>query len=96
MQHHRTPRADQLPAAQLLSALKHLDPTGQEGMARILLCGLKHVGWLNRAMQFAIAQHLDEQRALDKWIEEEAAKDIARLDPYAVSKEGDGAYWTQQ
>lgn len=96
MQHHRTPQADQLPAAQLLSALKYLDQTGQEGIARILLCGLQHVNWLNQAVQFAITKHLDRQRSYEQWIEEEAAKDIAKLDPYALSKEGDGAYWTQQ
>lgn len=96
MQHHRTPRADQLPAAQLIMALQKLDQTGQEGAAMILLAGLKHVHWLNQAVQFAIAKHLDEQRAYERWIEEEAAKETARLDPYALSKEGDDAYWTQQ
>lgn len=96
MQHHRTPRADQLPASQLITALQKLDQTGQEGVAMLLMAGLKHVHWLNQAVQFAIAKHLDEQRAYERWIEEEAEKDLARLDPYALSKEGDDAYWTQQ
>lgn len=100
MQAHHSTVAASLPVDQMIIALQHLDADGKEAVMSIIMTAAKRAYWIRDAIQDAVAQQLQEQRELDAWTERAAAQDLAleaarHADPYANSKAGDAAYWTQ-
>lgn len=78
----------------MILALQRLDQDGKEAVLQIIMATTKRVYWLHDAIQKAITQQLQDQKAMDAWIEREASIDAARHgDPYACSKTGDSTYW---
>lgn len=96
MQAHNS-TSDRMPADQMIIALQRLDHDGKEAVMSIIMTAAKRAYWIRDTIQDAITQQIQEQREEEAWIEREAAIDLARHgDPYAGSKTGDAAYWTQQ
>jgi hypothetical protein len=78
--------------AKVLLTIRYADPDCQATIAGIIMSIAKSEPWLKQAISTAFRRQETEEQAFDAWVDQEEAR---HADPYGLSKEGDGVYWTQ-